>query len=101
MNQHDLINRMVNGDRRKFWCPVCEQNRENAAAFCPWFGPPPIRKFVCSYAVCGPCTETFWVMPERLRYRVCDQIEQRLLNRYPDLYKRLPDGYSPGPAAET
>lgn len=56
----------------------------------------PAGKLVGTYGVCSACTKTMSDAPKRLQSVLMDRVEQRLLNRFPELFKKLPGLYSPG-----
>lgn len=93
MNRVELKARMINGSQKNCWCPLCEQDGKQAAFFVPWISP--VGVLVCVYGACADCSATVQNAPDKLRSGIMDRIEQHLLNKYPELWKKLPSGYSP------
>jgi hypothetical protein len=95
MTSRELKDRMVNGTPSRFWCPMCQQEREKLGFLVPWLSPRGV--LVCVYGACEECGKVMHDAPERLRSTIADRIEQNILNKYPGLWNKLPNGYSPMP----
>lgn len=98
MNQKDALARIINAttpnDRRTCWCPSCDQDKRKVSTVGIWVSP--VGVLVCTYGVCKECTDMAANAPNRLQSKVMDRAEQRLLAKYPELFKKLPSGYCVG-----
>lgn len=56
----------------------------------------PVGVLVCTYGICKPCSDMASAAPKPLQKIVMDRTEQRLLVKYAELQKRLPNGYCVG-----
>lgn len=95
MNKSELKARMINHTKGGAWCPLCQQEDKQVVVIAPWISPENV--LVCVYGVCSECSGTVFDAPDRLKSSLMDRIEQHLLARYPELWRKLPDGYSPTP----
>jgi len=76
---------------KHIWCPVCEKDKPRTSMVGVWMSPAKVH--VGNYGVCDECSRATIGMPKRLQSLQADQIEQRLIAKYPQVLKKLPDGY--------
>lgn len=92
--KHPIVNE---AGYKKIWCPLCQQVIDwpgYGKIVSIWWGPPETgRAAVCLYAVCNTCADTTTKLPQRLQQKSMNLVEQRLLEKYPQLSKKLPPGY--------
>lgn len=84
----DPINQSAN---HKCWCPMCESNNKKIAIMAPWISPE--GKLVCIYVACQDCATKMQSSSNDEILSLTNTVEKNLLNRFPNLWNKLPSYY--------
>lgn len=95
MNNNQMFAaKCINTRGMKCWCPICKKENQKIGGGGVWGSPEGL--LVCHYASCKKCWERVENTPALLQPSLMDQMERNLLERFPELYEKLPPGYTPG-----
>lgn len=96
MNKKEIEDRVINFVRHRkdrCFCMLCEKEDVQVGSLSPWFSPE--MKLVTVYASCSDCAKLVTESGQVIGAKLCDKIERNLLNKYPELYDKLPKNYQP------
>jgi hypothetical protein len=84
----DLINTI---GRNTIWCPGCKKDQNQGSLASNWLSP--TGEYVGTFALCNKCGKSLERTHYLLLTALMDDFEYALLERFPEISSKLPEGY--------